>query len=145
MGYAASMAIRDRIAADGLTAEQIATLYAALPARAARSEDESAVALGLSLAHSAVRRAAWADLPTDTLADMAHALTTPDGRYVDGGEGFASSDAGVIDGILSARHGVDVWEAWEAHPDHVPTDHAAAGARYRDFQRAFWQERANGA
>lgn len=137
--YAAAMAVRDRVVADGLTVAQIAELHAALPARGQRSEDESAVSFGLSLAHGAVRRAEWADTRTPVLVSIADATTDAHGVYIDRGEGFASKDSDVIDSILSARYAdVDAWEQWEAHPTFVAAEHPECGARFKAFQSALW-------
>ncbi|MFF7293210.1 hypothetical protein ACFY9N_11830 [Microbacterium sp. NPDC008134] len=142
--YAASMAVRDKVTADGLTAEQVAGVYDALPKRSERSEDESAVAFGLSLAHGALRRTEWAETATPDLLDILDTLTDENGTYVDGGEGLASSSSDAIDTILSARYGVDVWEEWEIHPTYVETQHPECGQRFRRFQRWYWEGRDRG-
>ncbi len=137
--YAASLAVRDRVLSDALTVEQVAALHSELPSRGSRSEPEIAVALGLALAHAALRRAEWADAPTHVLVSIADALTDASGRYIDGGEGFANEDSGVIDSILSARFGgVDVWEQWETHPSFVDVGHPESGARFKAFQSSLW-------
>jgi hypothetical protein len=137
--YDAAMAVRDRVVADGLTVAQIAELHAALPARGSRSEDESAVSFGLSLAHGVLRRAEWADTLTPVLVSIADATTDAHGNYVDGGDGFASKDSDAIDSILSARYAdADAWAEWEAHPTFVPMDNPECGARFKAFQSAFW-------
>lgn len=142
--YAASIAVRDRVIADGRTGCEIATLIAALPPRADRSEVESTAAFGLTLAYSARRRTEWADRTTRDLTAAQYALTDANGRYVDGGDGLASQDSSVIDDILTARYpdADDVWEAWELHPTFVSSENPDHGARFKAFQKAFWEQHA---
>lgn len=112
--YDAAKAVRDRVLNDGLTEAQIEELHAALPARKDRTEDESAVAFGLSLAFSERYRERIVTMTTAQIIAEHQTLTDDGAYYIDPETKLNANRSGVIESELERRYpGSDQFEAFE--------------------------------
>lgn len=135
------MAVRDKVIADALTVEQIEEVYAALPARKDRTEDESAVALGLSLAFSVRYRERIADMTTAELIAEHQSLTDDGAYYIDPENKLNANRSGDIETELERRYpGSDQFEAFEQSGGDTEN-----GAGYLAHWGEYWTSKMNGA
>lgn len=138
--YDAAKAIRDRVLSDGLTDSQIEEAHAALPARKDRTEDESVVAFGLSLAFTERYRARIVGMTTAELIAEHQTLTDDGAYYIDPETKLNTNRSGVIESELERRYpGSDQFEAFEQSGGDTEN-----GADYLAHWGAYWTAKMNG-
>ena len=139
--YDVAMAIRDRVLTDGLSEQQIEELHAALPVRKQRSEEESTVALGLSLAFSERYKARIVTMTTAQLIAEHQTLTDDGAYYIDPETKLNANRSGAIESELERRYpGSDQFEAFEQSGGDTEN-----GAGYLKHWGEYWTAKMNAA
>ncbi|RBO73519.1 hypothetical protein [Microbacterium sp. H6] len=138
--YDAAKAVQDRVLSDGLGEAEIETLHAELPGRKERSEDERAVAFGLSLAFSELYRARIATMGTAEIIAEHQTLTDDGAFYIDPETKLNAERSNVIESELERRYpGSDQFGAFEQSGGDTEN-----GAGYLAHWGAYWTAKMHG-
>lgn len=125
MSVKAIDAVQASLNARGLPPKQLEALYAELPERGTRSEEEIAVAIAISREYRVKLQPAHELLHCRGLASEYHSRIDATGRYVAlHGEplDLVSARCDVIDQLLETRLGCDFFELWEEAGGSVDRD-----------------------